>query len=287
MSAPSDLTLGQLLLNTGWTQGVTFDAPDIFLTFNSPTKDGKGIEQKKKIVKNKLVLITQDCDLVIREDIEPYVEALVCNFMAIPDSQFLNSARYFVIDLENSLVAQAQNKVLIKKQLLENLVPDAWNWHPLQFNQFIRWLCRRYGRPAIPDEIVKVFQDPVIQNISTLFSENKNAASQFSKIVREVRIKLPSKDALPPFNLELLIIGKEEELQNGLSSEADKALKTVINTIESATNPDMVTLQPNIRLRLEEDISVAEYFKTTPINLGFFTYKGEELDGAEPFEITF
>src|SRR5579883_617530 len=67
---------------------------------------GYSYTERKAELKEKLILISQDCD--IKSDVEPYVEAFLCR---AEKQKFLSkvgpkSARWFVIDFDTGLVAQ-------------------------------------------------------------------------------------------------------------------------------------------------------------------------------------
>jgi hypothetical protein len=160
--------LGQALLEAGWRQGAVFDAPSVYFAWNENPASGKDeattMKARKKRSKEKLVLVTQDCDIKASAEEESYVEALVCVVERRQD--FLhridrNSARWFVVDPGSGLVAQAKYRVQIAKEALTTLTPEVWPSTATRLDRFVQWLARRYDRPAIPDPIVEAFQRPL------------------------------------------------------------------------------------------------------------------------------
>ena len=272
-------------LDAGWRQGTLFSAPSVCFTLNklSDLDANEPITQHRRKTKSdeKFVLITQDCDIQALEDREPYVEALLCKHQK---QKFLskigpNSARRFIIDFDTGLVAEAIYHVPIAKQVLKTLTPEPWPGSPKRLEQFVRWLARRYDRPALPDTIVEAFQKPVEGVLARLDEERPDIRATFSMAVHEVRIKLPASEN-PPFGIRLVLLIRND----GLSEEEARAIDIFKETVQNTLNPKIVHLDPEVRLLTEEEISMAEYYATRPLFLEYHTYKGEEIEGAEPYD---
>jgi hypothetical protein len=273
-------TLGDELLEAGWRQGTLFSAPSAYFTWNalSDTNLEEVIIQKRKAEpKEKLILISQDCD--IKSDVEPYVEAFLCR----PEKQkFLSkvgpkSARWFVIDFDTGLVAQAKYRVQFAKPVLKLLTPEPWPGTSERLDQFVRWLARRYDRPALPDVLVEVFQYPVEQALARLFEEAPALGVAFNRSVHELRINLPASET-PPFDLYTVMIVKSE----GLTEDEANGIDAVTEAIRASLNKEVVHLD-DVRILTEEMISMAEYYATRPVFLEYHTFKGEEIEGARPY----
>ncbi len=100
----------------------------------------------------------------------------------------------------------------------------------------------------------------------------------FSKTVHEIRINLPTREN-PPFDLQLTLLVDND----GLSSDQADALNIITKTIRTSLDPKEIHLHPEVRILTEERISMAEYYATRPLFLENHTYKGEEIEGLEPF----
>lgn len=277
--------LGESFLDRGWRQGALFSAPSACITWNALSGSGadEPITQQHRKTKSgeKFVIITQDCDVSALEQQEPYVEALLCK--TYKNREFLskigrNSARWFVINFDTGLVAESKYHVQFAKQVLSILTPELWPDSPKRLEQFIRWLARRYDRPAIPDAIVDAFQRPVEQVFNLLAEEQPDVVLAFNKVVYEVRISLPTNES-PPFNLQLMLLIDSD----GSSREQTDAIDIVTRAVRANLNPKDVHLHPEVRIVTEERISMAEYYATRPLFLEYFTYKGDEIEGAEPY----
>lgn len=284
MSNIDKQSLGDWLLEAGWRQGTLFSASSISFTVNALSDPGsiEPITQQRRKTRpdEKFILIAQDCDVKASEDREPYVEALLCKHQK---RKFLNkigpnSARWFVIDSNTGLVAEAMYHVPIDKQVLKTLTPESWPGSPTRFEQFVRWLARRYDRPAISDAIVEAFQKPVERALTLFAEEHPDIFEIFSDRVHEVRVNLPKSEE-PPFNLQLTLL-----VTNGsLSQDEIKAINLAIEAVKDGLDSNIITLKPDVHIVTEKGISMAEYYATRPLFLEYHTYKGEEIEGAEPY----
>lgn len=278
------LSLGESLLKAGWYQGSLFSAPSLRYAWNGPPEahgtDPSAIRSRKAKASERLVLVSQECDIAADVQAEPFVEALICTvekrkeFLAGIDR---NSARWFAISLEKGLVAQARYRVQIAKELLKEYTPEPWPSDPDRLSRFIRWLARRYDRPAFPDSMVDAFERPLAAALDELFSNQPAVASAFNRAIREIRVNMPLAEA-PPFDLQLVLLARTERLTE---AEAD-AIEVVTREIQSSLDPAPVRLNPEIRVLTEEEMTMAEYFATRPLFLEYHTYRGNEVEGAEP-----
>lgn len=287
MSGPGTVgqPLGVNLREAGWRQGALFTAPALQLV----AMDAAGPDAQHTHVqftrnlksKEKCVLVTQDCDLVAREDEEPHVEALVCSPYRL-GSRFLtsidrNSARYFLIDPTTGLVAQAKYRLLLTKHALQPLSPTPWPSSLKRFNRFVQWLARRYDRPAIPNAMVNALQKPVEHVLAQLDQEHPSLGAALSRAVHEVRVNLPDSEE-PPFRLQLVFLVRVGEL-----SEAElQAIDTAADAIWQNVDRDIVHLLPEHRILSPDQMTLAEYQATRPLYLEYLSLEGDEQRGAEP-----
>src|SRR5436309_3379030 len=117
---PHQTPVGQDLWEAGWEQGVLFSAPTVAFLWNGPLEGGAGgaAGQQSRGVRaaERLIVVSEDCDIVEPLDEEPFVEALICSWVRNRD--FLarldrNNARWFIVDPAAGLVAQAKYRVEI------------------------------------------------------------------------------------------------------------------------------------------------------------------------------
>lgn len=287
-SEQEEQSLGDRLYSRGWRQGAIFTAPSAAFAHNAPTASTPtspttpiplGIQHRPVKTKEHLVLVTQDCDITAVTNEEPYVEALICDTKGASFASKIdrNSARYFLIDPATRLVAQARYRVVLAKAALILLTPMSWPSSQDRFERFVRWLARRYDRPAIPDAMVEVFQHPIEEALVALDRASPAVGAAFSRAIHEVRVNLPEHEQ-PPFGLQLVFLIKHEVL----TEEETDSLFTAFDAIQAALDPARVTLDPDLRIVNTEEISMAEYFATRPLFLEYLTYKGEEVVGTRP-----
>lgn len=281
-SSPS---LGQDLLDAGWHQGTIFTARSVYFLWNeTPGSPGEGqtaIGSRRVKPKEKLVLVTQDCDIITDETREPYVEALICRVDRRRD--FLeridrNSARWFVVDPESGLVALATYRVQIAKRVLAGLSPGPWPGGPKRLQRFIRWLSRRYDRPAVPDPLVEAFQRPFEEMLERIHDESPSVGAAFNRAVSEVRVSVPPNET-PPFDLHVVLMLGSDTLTREEADAIDHVERAVLGRFGSG---DARVGTGGVYARTEDEMSVAEYFATRPLFLEYLTYRGDAVEGAEP-----
>lgn len=281
-SGQEEQSLGDKLYSNGWKQGVIFTAPSAAFAHNAAATNAPNtlsIQDRVVRPKERLVLVTQDCDITAKPNDEPYVEALICDtknatFAARIDR---NSARYFLIDPATRLVAHARYRIVLAKEALVALTPMPWPSTQDRFERFVRWLARRYDRPAIPDTMVKIFQHPVEEALEALDVAFPAVGAAFSRAIHEIRVNLPAHEQ-PPLELQLAFLIERD----GLTEEEADSLFTVFDAIQARLDPERVTLDPNPRIVTTEEISLAEYLATRPLFLEYLTYQGDEVEGTKP-----
>jgi len=276
--------LGDELLRRGWKQGTLFNAPSIYFTYHDlcqlNTEILTSVQERKLKANERLIVISQDCDI---KDIqqEKYIEAIICkpyNQKFIEKVSQL-SARWFVVDPKTRLVAEAKYKIQIAKQVFLRLQPEPWPDSSNRLDEFIRWLARRYDRPALPDTMVEVFQKPIEQEVNSLKEEHPDIFIAFNDVVHNIRVNLPENED-PPFDLYLTFLVRPD----GLTEEAINAIDFTKEIIKTCLDANLVHLDPDIRTLTEEQISMREYFASRPLYFDYLTYGGEEIEGTEPYK---
>lgn len=110
-----------------------------------------------------VVIISHDCDIVQREDIEANVEAIIGREIAASNGNYLNgksprtlhlpftagSDPRITVELSATLKCQIKKADLFKQHPTQTLKPSVSERRILQ-----RWLSSRYFRSAFPDEFV-------------------------------------------------------------------------------------------------------------------------------------
>jgi hypothetical protein len=272
--------VGRRLYGAGLKQGAVLRPSDLKFVYSALAPNGGGIETKERSVKPKerLVVASQDCDILARPEQEPYVELLICKKEKPERCARLvegNSSRWFLLDKDECFVAQAFQRVHIRKEALERLEPEGWSLDGEALERFARWLARRYIRPAFPDEFVEAYQDPVDAVFEGAPAE---VVGRFSSVVNEIRISKSSVQG-PPYDLEFLLLTTREDL----SEQEAEAVALVQDGMEAALTASPLVASVGFSFRTLYETSIAEYFASDPIYLEHLTYEGEEQpSGAEP-----
>ena len=180
MTVPSAKEFYRALFQRGWSQGTLFEAPTLTvphqqITAQQPRQlnDGRVMRARER-----LILATHPCDVVSPD--EPIVEALVCadysNKPELCSRADGKSARFFLVDPVQGLVAVAMHRVLIAKKSLDQLTPLGWPSDETRRRRFSRWLGRRFDRPALPDNLDRLFR-AVLDEALAAFQRDEPAAT--------------------------------------------------------------------------------------------------------------
>lgn len=275
VTSPGELPLGERLYAQGWRQGSLFTERSIRFLSNELGTDGNMIGRPRPTkAKEKFILISQECDIVSED--EPYVEALVCRVAKNVSHIGMNSSRWFVVDPEENLVATAYYRVQIDKTVLGGFSPERWPSTDERHQQLVRWLGRRYMRPAISPGLVNAFQNPVVRTLRAVKNAMPQTYDAFNRAVHELRITIPDGDN-SPYQLGIMLLLADE-----LSEEEANSVDIVMNAIRADLDSDLVTIASQRRVTRDE-ISVREYNQTIWLPLDSITYLGDEQEGAESF----
>mgnify|MGYP001301577356 CR=1 FL=1 len=272
--------VGARLWAVGWRQGSLFSASTLAFASNrlQPGTGEVSVHRRNLKSNESLVIITQDCDIVSVD--EQFVEAMICSRTSAERARRLdrNSARWFVVDPDANLVAAARYRLAIEKEALARLTPSPWPADGIRFQRFVRWLGRRYDRPALPDPLVDLCQRPVSDALEAIERNDPGTMALFSKAIHEIRITEPTTE-LPPFHLYVYLMARNDGA--GITEPQTRAIDQISHTILTAVDANVVRIEEPI-VRFEAEMSVAEYFRTRPLFLEYHTYSGDEVIGAEP-----
>lgn len=275
---PQELPIGERLLDTGWQQGTIFAAPTLSIVHQKLDEGGRVITKSRSSRNDeRFVLVSQDCDIKSKD--EPYVEAILCT---VVNESFISrlidakSARWFAVDENSRLVAQAKYRILIDKEMLLTFVPEPWPSSPERHSRFVTWLGRRYDRPALADEMVEALQKPIERTLAQLSREQPDLLALFSQAVHEVRVTLPWTEQ-PPYAMHLVLMVRS----TGVSAEQADAIEAIVEEMHASVDTSYIHLDTR-RLVTEDEISLRDYRATIPLFLDYLTYQGDEVERAEP-----
>ena len=264
------------LIADGWQQGALLPTAGLSHPYIGVAKDGTIAAVAPNLKgKDSLVIATQDCDIISNQ--EDHIEALVCKTVGAETLARVGtrSARRFVIDNDNRLVAFNYQRLQLHKDVLARLVSQPWPGDSLRFRRFVDWLARRYDKPALPDLLVQHFVNPL--NAVPTESQGTPLGEALNRLVQECRINADIGED-PPYRVQLLVLLDVDRL-----SRADtEALDMLEDSIRARMDPAQINLDPHIRKASDSEVSMAEYWSSYSVYADYFSYKGDEVIGALP-----
>jgi hypothetical protein len=301
----ADSNLGQSLIEMGWDQGsiVAATANVVFFHAEYPvTKAARlaqpqlvaEVEEARKSRKDVLpiglaatpmkaaapteflVIASQACDIAKSTDTEHSVVALrafVTSNDRITRAGATNSSKYFLLDADRSLVADASWFALLEKPVLTAFTPAAGIPDDATKRRFAHWIARRFNRPALPDDIAAAVVAPIITNLRFMQDAGDPLISALES-VREVR--LLRLEGGPPFNARLLLLVGDD-----VDEDRRADLAAIIGRIHGWLDPKTATLAA-AEVRTMFEVSVGDYIQTDQIYLDEFTYRGTTVEGLKP-----
>jgi hypothetical protein len=301
----ADEFLGKQLYDAGWKQGTLLPVLpwSVIYNVNDPiTKIAKTAKQKmdnqtrRKLettpieatslpyaiasdvsrLKDYLVLISQDCDIVKAPNQIPTIfamRAFVTDNGQIRRAAASNSTQYFLLDEKQGLVVDATIIVPIEKPVLTNFTPQAGAPNDNIKRLFAKWVAHCFNRPAFPDEVVKAVIAPILNSLRMMQAEN-DPDLEVLDLVKEVRIAPLVGDT--PYKVNMLFITSEEGLP-----DKGVALARFVGRLQEWFDPEAASLVAWDASHLYE-ISAGDYIDTQQIYLDHYTYDGNTIRGLIP-----
>ncbi len=222
------------------------------------------------------ILVTHTCDIVKPPTKYPRVEVLRCfeeqdqNKVRDADT---NSARYFLVDPDNNLIADVATRTSLEKAVLLAREPVEWPASEARLKRFRNWLGSRYTRPVDPDEVVEVLNDPITTRVRQIRKKNINDLSDVLDLVK--RIHVLRKNDSEPYDVTLLFFLEEEDWEE----ESGEVERLFVDLREQVSEEQVIL---SYEVTTENRISVSDYLATTYFDLDSYSYEGEDEVGAEP-----
>ena len=227
-------------------------------------------------VRDRVIVVSQTCDILADADDEPWVEVLRLH-RAKPEFLELlshgNSARVFCVDPDARLVVQAPHRTRLDKGVLmaRNAPVTILPHDESRREQFRRWLGRRFTRPALPDDLDTGFRRVLEDRLRETDPDGIPYAAIYSAC-SEIRHRLVGTAA--PYRVDLLFI-TEEPPERELEARIDDFVASLCSRIDRK----VVSALSGIVMRLS-DIRAADYLATQPFLLEHFTTTDFSEGGA-------
>jgi hypothetical protein len=223
----------------------------------------------------RLVVISQTCDILKAPEVLPQVEAALAITTAtaeiIDEALNLGSARFRLLQTHASgeavVLDYAWRTFLDKGFLLEcepdNTIVDGYDVADIK--TLARWLGRRYARPVLGDADVRDIADPVRDRWAQLRRDEPESALRYSREYPEFRFRRESHGGLT-----LFVLSAQEEPDEMLGLEVAGLLAEVLEPIHGT-----VTVDPG--KRSYHTFTKADELSTEQIDLEWASYE----EGAE------
>lgn len=161
---------------SGWRQGSIIAGTDAHRLLRSAIDYVRERDQSGFC----LIVVSQDCDLVARSDVEPYVELVLCTNAEGPQSLHRHgrNPRWLQIQLIGAgddrdwFDVSIHDRFRVSKEVLVSASQDeALRLETQDARALTRWLAKRYTRPAFPDAFNRRLQ-VVDKRLEALFKSN-------------------------------------------------------------------------------------------------------------------
>ena len=239
-----------------------------------------------------MIVVSQQCDIV--SIAEPFIEAIPLvvwqEGRGLPVS---NSSRYFVVDRDRRLVADASRRLLFEK----TLVPDAdaqqaWD-DESRVRSFAAWCARRYSRVAWADALVATV-GAALQGAIERAGKNDSAVLEAVHSWRlhvtgategegwDVWVLVPYDERASSESVDAFVAAVAEEANKAVPDLYEKVLEKARQDNADASldryNLAGITAAPT------SQVSLKDVLQFKPLNLEHMTYSKEAVVGVEPHE---
>lgn len=297
--------LGKELEKAGWQQGVLLPAQSSAVLFHldepltkiarrakseaeaeyqSKTAPGKVPPPRHAIghgashkAGDQLVVISQTCDIVKSQTVEPVVwaiRAFKTDNSAVLKQAGGNSKRQFLLDESRGLVVEMSDMTAIEKPVLIELTPSVGAPDEATRRRFANWLADRFSRVPQDTPVVKAVIKPILDNLRNLQSQNDPDLWVLEHL-QEVRFG--RLQGMPPYNVLLLFM-----LKNSLSPDGELALARLIGHMRQwLANQGQAELVA-ADTATPADITLENYLSTDKLDLDEYTYRGRTVQGLVP-----
>jgi len=192
----------------------------------------------------RMVVVSQDCDIVAKLKSEPYVELIIAKVFRKPNSSIMHgkSSRLLVVPAgEIFLEMSVHDRFRVKKDVVEWTLDDDCILSEDAVNEFKGWLARRYQRGAFPSEFEsRVRQKPA--ELSALMSRDD------AKAISGIYL-CTSWDELPAEQTYELKVLLSKEVGSGLSESFEQDFEDILNSCDGIIVEDL-------DCKLEKDITL-------------------------------
>ncbi len=259
----------RVLRQIDWRQG------DIVAIHCNSVLIAASIDKKPEYSDNSIVcLISQDCDIVLNTDKEPYIELLKGEILEKKSEQYSNlkSPRILDIRIDDRIVRfSIHDRFRVSKNAFFSVEK-----HPsFHFNNsgkdiLRRWISRRYVRAAFPDAFnLRLQKNDAFQRL---------LKSDLARAISGVWIDVPDNE-LPDnstYNVRI-IVGIQDDLDREILSELEQAFMKAFSTCTDIIITD-------IQFSTYDDITLRHLLAFRRLDRDSLTLHGDENTALLPIE---
>jgi len=177
-------------------------------------------------VRHRLVVVSQDCDIVAQTDREPYIELVTAKVCRKADSgkKHGKSSRYMVVFAGKTILEMCvHDRFRVPKDAVEWVLDSDCILPEDAVNEFKGWLARRYRRAAFPGEFESRIRQKKVEMEKLLSGDDaRNISAIYLKTSGE---ELPSDQF---YHLDVLL-AKEAAIP---TEPFEKALEGILNSCD-------------------------------------------------------
>ena len=233
----------------------------------------------------KLVLATQDCDLVKPADKLPALEAILC-FVDQGRARRTrpNDSRFFVLNPSAGLLADRAHITSFTREALDALPPpegSPFAGDSRLARRFARWLGARYDRPALPNEIHEALTRP-LKAATERFCQPGRSHEWLNDQLHEVRVAGEFGEP-PPWEVMLLfVLGHEAEVDRCQVAIAEILVEAGISTLPPIEHDHRQVTVVRWAAVPTSRLPVLTYWGSQPLDLDGVSALGGAAPGAGP-----
>lgn len=247
--------VSDLIRTAGWQQGSIANRADteVLLAASVDKVPDRGEAPFR------LVVVSQDCDLVREPDIEPFVELIFCK--EVPDAEplYQNGRNPRLLHIQWSglqesaswLEISVHDRFRVQKKVLADLTVDKCTYLAAQDVRLLsRWIARRYTRPVFPDAF-NLRLNVVDQRLERLFK------SKESRVVTGIFLEVADDEYAndQPYDIAVRVTAKAEvwddNVLRGAVENFEARLSSILGNCDGISIFDIQTLP-------EDDLTLAD-----------------------------
>ena len=246
-----------LIRTSGWRQGSFVGRDD------TETLLDKSIDQvpSQRETPLRLVVVTQNCDLVQEPNIEPFAELILCREIAEAEPLYENGRNPRLLHIQaigsrkpdQWLGISIHDRFRVQKITLVDLAVDqSTQLRDHDVRLLSRWIAKRYTRPAFPDELNQRFKT-VDGQLERLFKSKDGQI--VTGIYLDVSDEEHSQDT--PYTISVRITAKAEVWDNhSLRTALQNFEQRLSSILDGCTG--IAIAEDDIQTLPEEDLTLAD-----------------------------